>query len=231
MVFAHHVAGIVGMRVLQQVWELARPEAYEDEDSDTREARAYSDTLREAQLLALCHHDCIVAFRGVVIADTPHSSAQASGNLNSLLGDNTKPLACYKYILTELAQHSLHGYLNFLRSENKLFPIPLVVKLARDVLSALEYMRQFHIIHRDLKPGNVLVFINDDGYVHFKVADLGQSKVMKIEPASECADDGRSLGDDETLLSAPMTEGVGATPAYAAPEVLQGDNRCGVECD
>lgn len=67
------------------------------------------------------------------------------------------------------------------------------------VLSAIKYMHDNNAVHRDLKPENIVVM--GDDLTQVKLTDFGLSK----------------------LSSAPMKTFVG-TPAYLAPEMLQGNN-------
>ncbi len=72
------------------------------------------------------------------------------------------------------------------------------VQLFQHVCSAVAYAHRELVVHRDLKPGNVLV--NSEGQA--KLLDFGIAKLI----------DG----------STAETTAVGMTPAYAAPEQLQG---------
>ena len=76
-----------------------------------------------------------------------------------------------------------------------------VERLAREVLAALAVAHRAGVVHRDIKPGNLLV--TPDSSV--KVADFGIAKAAE------------ALGSDVT-----MTGQVVGTPAYLAPERLEG---------
>ncbi len=75
-----------------------------------------------------------------------------------------------------------------------------------DVCEAIEYAHGNLVVHRDLKPGNILV--TEKGEV--KILDFGVAKLLE---SSERAD---SREDLTSLFGVPMT------PAYAAPEQLEG---------
>ena len=75
------------------------------------------------------------------------------------------------------------------------------------VLDAVQYAHARLVIHRDLKPGNILV--TPDGQV--RLLDFGIARLL--------------AAPDDAHGGAPLTQDAGArllTPAYAAPEQLQG---------
>ncbi|MBR0465077.1 MAG: protein kinase [Clostridia bacterium] len=71
---------------------------------------------------------------------------------------------------------------------------PQVIKLGKDICTALEYCERVSVIHRDIKPGNILV----NAFGDFKLADFGVARQL------ESCSGGLSM--------------VG-TPNYMAPEV------------
>ncbi len=75
-----------------------------------------------------------------------------------------------------------------------------------DVCEAIEYAHANLIVHRDLKPSNILV--TADGTV--KILDFGVAKLLESAELAPPSDDLTSL------FGIPMT------PAYAAPEQLEG---------
>ena len=80
------------------------------------------------------------------------------------------------------------------------FRWPIVVEIARQVSSALQFAHNHGVIHRDLKPGNL--FLSRDGEV--KLGDFGIARDLR--------------GTD--ITSSGMTVG---THAYMAPEQITGD--------
>ena len=82
-------------------------------------------------------------------------------------------------------------------------PVPVTIKILRDVLDALEYAHIHGVIHRDIKPDNVLV-----SGQHAVVTDFGVAKALS-ESAGTSA-----------MTSAGLALG---TPAYMAPEQAAAD--------
>ncbi|TWU49189.1 serine/threonine protein kinase [Rubripirellula reticaptiva] len=80
------------------------------------------------------------------------------------------------------------------------FAWPVVVELARQICSALQYAHNHGVIHRDLKPGNL--FLTREGEV--KLGDFGIARDLR----------------NADLTSTGMTVG---THAYMAPEQITGD--------
>ena len=85
------------------------------------------------------------------------------------------------------------------RKNNNPFTIAEILKVGRDVCTALMYCEQRGIIHRDIKPANLFV----DAYGNYKVGDFGVSKRM------------------ETVHAAHTMTGIG-TISYMAPEIFAG---------
>ena len=88
----------------------------------------------------------------------------------------------------------------------------VLLGIASEVAEAMSYLHGCDIVHRDLKPANILISPAPHGrHLLAKVSDFGTSRQLE------------SLGDDtppDASLAVEMT--VIGTPAYVAPEVLQG---------
>jgi serine/threonine protein kinase len=82
------------------------------------------------------------------------------------------------------------------------------VGIAVQIADALEAAHAKGILHRDIKPGNVIIV----GRSHVKVLDFGLAKQTAAGESDETA----------TLGMETETGSVVGTPAYLAPEVLQG---------
>jgi tetratricopeptide (TPR) repeat protein/predicted Ser/Thr protein kinase len=78
------------------------------------------------------------------------------------------------------------------------------IQVAEQVAWAAQAAHSQGVVHRDLKPGNVMVEISDDGGVHAHVLDFG---IARDARGSAMTISGQVVG----------------TPAYMAPEQVQGD--------
>ena len=79
------------------------------------------------------------------------------------------------------------------------FTIPEILKIGRDICTALMYCEGKGIIHRDIKPANLFM----DGFGNYKVGDFGASKHL------------------DTVHAAKTMTGIG-TISYMAPEIFRG---------
>ncbi|MDA2892579.1 protein kinase [Mycolicibacterium sp. BiH015] len=88
-------------------------------------------------------------------------------------------------------------------------PVDLVVRIAADVASALDYAHKRGLLHRDVKPANIIVADLDGEEPNVYLADFGIA---------------RPLDDTSGITTTNMTVG---TVAYAAPEQLMGEQMDG----
>ena len=78
------------------------------------------------------------------------------------------------------------------------------VQVIEQVAKAAQAAHSHGVIHRDLKPGNIMVDVGEDGAVHAYVLDFGIA---------------RDAGGPSMTISGTVV----GTPAYMAPEQVQGD--------
>jgi len=102
------------------------------------------------------------------------------------------------------------GDLSQLMANVGAMPLPRVVKIVEQIVSALSAVHRRGIVHRDLKPQNVLLVRDEDfGADRVKLVDFGLSK--RSETALR--DLSGNISRDQTLLG---------TPRYMAPEQAAG---------
>ncbi|CAE7803616.1 ANP2, partial [Symbiodinium sp. KB8] len=100
-------------------------------------------------------------------------------------------------------------------------PGSLALRLAGQVLSALEHCHRCGIAHRDVKGANVLLFPHGIA----KLADFGSSKVVNTLPRSPGSHATSPTGDGSARAATPRCQG---TIAWMAPELMQ---ETGAPCD
>jgi TolB-like protein len=103
------------------------------------------------------------------------------------------------YVMPFVAGESLRDRL--LR-EGKL-PVPVAVRLAREVADALDHAHRHGVIHRDIKPENIL--LSDH---HAVVADFGIARALDEAAAGGITRTGQAVG----------------TPTYMSPEQVTGEH-------
>lgn len=142
---------------------------------------------REIQLAAALQHPHIVPV---------HTAGEAGGFLFY-----TMP-----YIKGESLRYRL--------GEGEPLPVAEVVRVLRDVTSALAYAHAHGVVHRDIKPDNVLM--SGD---HAVVTDFGVAKALDAATRS-----GPRSGTGPQSVDNMTAAGVAVgTPAYMAPEQAAGD--------
>jgi serine/threonine-protein kinase len=102
------------------------------------------------------------------------------------------------------------GDLGQLMATTGAMPLPRVLKIVEQIVSALSAVHRKGIVHRDLKPQNVLLIRDDDlTQDRVKLVDFGLSKRSETTLLAL----GSSISRDQTLLG---------TPRYMAPEQASG---------
>lgn len=96
-----------------------------------------------------------------------------------------------------LVMEYAHGELFEMLEDDKTLPVAAVRHIARQLVSALQYLHSQRVIHRDMKPQNILLCAN--GVV--KLCDFGFA---------------RSMSNNTRLLTS-----IKGTPLYIAPELVQ----------
>lgn len=135
----------------------------------------------------------------------------------NLSNRNILPLESYgefretPYIIMPLATSSLmselHRRMNKYENQLPYFNEDQLVTILYEVSNALIYLKTKKIIHKDLKPDNILILLENDEE-RLVLMDFNISKSLKQKILSQT----RSLSENTS----------GLTPAYAAPEFLQG---------
>ena len=115
------------------------------------------------------------------------------------------------YIITELIRGVT--LMELLGSAGPL-PLHTTLRIFSQLLAAVEAAHRQRVVHRDLKPENIMVTEVAPGEHFTKVLDFGIAKL---------------IDDDETRLT--LSGDVFGTPAYMAPEQIQGDDRASVQSD
>jgi eukaryotic-like serine/threonine-protein kinase len=94
------------------------------------------------------------------------------------------------------------------KAQGALEPIR-ILKLARQIVSALQEAHSHGVVHRDLKPENISVRLQGTVKEQVKVLDFGIAKI---------------LYSDSELSNLTKTGTIFGTPAYISPEQASGDN-------
>lgn len=91
-------------------------------------------------------------------------------------------------------------------------PIPVVLDVAVQVLSALVVTHTEGILHRDLKPDNICLVGGDRGPLTVKVLDFGVAEAFNTGVAPSIL----------VSMAAAGSHAIAGTPAFMAPEQAQG---------
>src|SRR5206468_2358264 len=91
------------------------------------------------------------------------------------------------------------------RKDKRVMPIPQVMVVLEEILSALGAAHSAGVIHRDLKPSNIFLCKQRDGMSYVKLLDFGIAKLGVLGATPQ--------------TRASMLVG---TPSYMAPEQARG---------
>ena len=78
------------------------------------------------------------------------------------------------YILMELGKTDWEKEIRFYKDKNQYYSEKDLIKIVKQLTSALSYLQNKNIVHRDIKPQNIIIF-KDNKY---KLADFGESKQL-----------------------------------------------------
>jgi serine/threonine protein kinase/Tol biopolymer transport system component len=133
------------------------------------------------------------------------------------------PNICQLYDVGALPSGSGYLVMEYVEGERLQGPMPVkdVLRIARQIASALEDAHERGIVHRDLKPGNILM--RADGTV--KVLDFGLAKAAGVsDVVTENSPTRLRQGSGEAADDRPLTQSgmILGTAAYMAPEQARG---------
>ncbi len=117
------------------------------------------------------------------------------------------------YLVFEMARGKT---VQHLLAEKQRLPLARVRDILRPVCDALDYAHGRGFVHRDLKPANVMV--TEQGFV--KVMDFGTARRVSERVDTEHA--GVTAMPDLKGIPVERTRTIVGTPAYMAPESIQG---------
>lgn len=109
--------------------------------------------------------------------------------------DRTRADGVVEYLIFELADHDIRGYLDWAKS----FDLAWTLRTLHQIATGLFQLHRIDVAHQDLKPSNILVFAKDIS----KIADLGRATQKQV-----------TAPYDNDIVS--------GDPTYAPPEQLYG---------
>ncbi len=139
--------------------------------------------VRETEIMLNLNHENIVKFYGY-FEDIEKIHKYKEINKDKKDIDNikeNKPIYCLvlEYIPNGNLNDYYHSYKRKFANENIFIPLSenFVIRIFRQLLSALVYLQSKSIVHRDIKPDNILF----DEFYNVKIGDFGLSALYKDE--------------------------------------------------
>jgi serine/threonine protein kinase len=127
--------------------------------------------------------------RAIAALDHPHIvSVYRYGRAQNLL------YLAMKYI----EGADLHAILNGYEQDGQLMPLPEVVRLLREMGSALDYAHSRGVIHRDVKPSNVML----DGQGRSYITDFGLALLADVGTRGEILGSPHYIAPEQAISSA-----------------------------
>ncbi|MBN1312982.1 MAG: protein kinase [Anaerolineae bacterium] len=134
----------------------------------------------------------------------PHAFDQQAQTVASLVHPHIVPL--YHFGVSDRFHYMVTRYITGGSLEDILYkgplPVPEVLRLASQMVSALEYIHGLRLVHRDIKPSNVLLDTQHNAYL----TDFGLARMLSQH--TQALHTGRgtpAYSPPEQVLSAPLT--------------------------
>ena len=172
--------------------------------------------IRETEIMLNLNHENIVKFYGY-FEDIEKINKYKEINKDKKDIDKVKenkPIYCL--VLEFIPNGSLNDYYRSYKlkfaNENSFIPLPenFVIKIFKQLLSALVYLQSKSIVHRDIKPDNILF----DELYNVKITDFGLSALCKDENPE-------NINKNENLF---MNFSRVGRYDFVSPEVFKGKN-------
>ena len=80
------------------------------------------------------------------------------------------------FVLMDLAEHDWEIEINKRFKEKDYYTEEELIKILKQLTSALVYLQNKQTAHRDIKPENILLFYENDNNVTYKICDFGEAK-------------------------------------------------------
>ena len=153
---------------------------------------------REIKLMSRLSHENIVRFYGNFFAEEDiNKLKEIYKDKNKFQSDkNNKKIVCL--VLEYLPNGNLEEFVtDFAKNnENENIPQSFVIKVFREILSGLIYLKSKKILHRDIKPANILF---DKNYTA-KITDFGLAALSREKGEETEEDDENEINDKKNNM-------------------------------